>query len=281
MPSLEDFRPPVSTMFSADDNYALIDQVAQTEGVDPAILRKMVEHESGFNPKAVSPKGAQGLLQLMPGTAREMGVVDPFDPVQNLTGGAKYYKKMLDAQGGDIHRALAAYNWGPGNLSKGGEWPQETKDYVAKIGGPVSSPKPTATTPVAKVEEFNLDADDFSRFLVNREGPSTYERMNEMASKVGDVTSDTLTGSPDDPFIPSVIEAFKESVTPVQPTGELPFGLGKKPEGIMGDVLDVAYGIPEAAGSLLSGIGSFIGGQVAGLKDLPHDAESGAKAFDI
>lgn len=257
--------------------YPLIDEVAGAQGVDSNLLRSMVAAESSYNPKAISPKGAQGLLQLMPGTAKEMGVVDPLDPLQNLTGGAKYLKKHLDAYGGDVNKALAAYNWGPGNLASGAEMPKETVDYIAKVTAGLQPAKQEMSwDDVGGDVPKNLSWDSF----VSDE-PSPLQKVGAVVSQAGDVTGNTLGDFvQNDPIAPSMVEAFKESVTPVQPTGELPLGLGAKPTGVVGDVLDVAYGIPEAAGALASGVASFAGGQIAGLKDLPHDVESGAKAFE-
>lgn len=107
----------------------------------------VADTESAFNPTATSPKGAHGFFQLMPATATELGV-DINDPVQNIRGGLKYLKQQLDANGGNVEKALQAYNWGPGNVAKGGTPPQETRDYVTKILGRL---KPAAPAPVATV----------------------------------------------------------------------------------------------------------------------------------
>lgn len=102
-------------------------------GISPDVVRAVMMTESGGNPKAVSPKGALGLMQLMPATARDLGV-DPLDPEQALAGGRKYLEQML-SMFGNLPAALAAYNMGPGALKKRGmnDLPQETKAYVAKV----------------------------------------------------------------------------------------------------------------------------------------------------
>ncbi len=108
---------------------------AQRNGIPPDLFLRLVNQESGFNPGAASPAGAIGLTQLMPGTARELGV-DPNDPMQNLDGGARYLKQQYD-QFGDWSKALAAYNAGPGAVLKYGGTPpyEETQNYVASIMG--------------------------------------------------------------------------------------------------------------------------------------------------
>ena len=93
---------------------ALISKYAQIYGVDPTLVRAVMRHESGFKSTAVSPKGAQGLMQLMPGTAALMGVKDPFDPEQNIAGGVGYLRHCLDRFQHNVPLAVAAYNAGPG-----------------------------------------------------------------------------------------------------------------------------------------------------------------------
>jgi soluble lytic murein transglycosylase-like protein len=113
----------------------LIEQAAANHGLDAKLLEALVSAESGFDPRARSRAGAMGLTQLMPGTARELGVTDPFDPVQNLNGGAKYLAKMLE-RFGSTELALAAYNAGPGRVEQAGnQIPNftETKNYVRKV----------------------------------------------------------------------------------------------------------------------------------------------------
>ncbi|MBF0282977.1 MAG: lytic transglycosylase domain-containing protein [Magnetococcales bacterium] len=114
----------------------LIRRAARETGLEPALIAAVIQTESSFNPKAVSPVGAQGLMQLMPATAKELGVKDPFDPEQNILGGSRYLKKLLDRYHGDRSQALAAYNWGMGNVERRPDaMPGETRRYVARVNG--------------------------------------------------------------------------------------------------------------------------------------------------
>ena len=111
---------------------AIVESAAKQQGLDTKLLHAVIEEESGFHPCAVSPKGAQGLMQLMPDTAASLNVGDPFDPKQNTEGGAKYLKQLLDKNNGDVTKALAAYNAGPNAIDPANTIP-ETKAYVDAI----------------------------------------------------------------------------------------------------------------------------------------------------
>lgn len=113
----------------------LINQAATKYGIDPALLKGLIKQESGFNPSAQSPAGAQGLTQLMPATAAGLGVTDPTDPAQAIEGGARYLRQQLDRFGGDASMALAAYNAGPGAVQKYQGVPPyaETQAYVRTV----------------------------------------------------------------------------------------------------------------------------------------------------
>ena len=118
---------PQGTPYGAE-----ITAAAKANGIDPALLAGLIKQESNFNPNAGSGAGARGLTQLMPTTAAGLGVSNVLDPVQSINGGAKYLKQQLDAFGGDVTKALAAYNAGPGAVKRFGGVPpySETQNYV-------------------------------------------------------------------------------------------------------------------------------------------------------
>ena len=113
---------------------AALSKAATASSLDPKLVEAVMEAESGGNPDATSSKGAMGLMQLMPETARDLGVSDPYDPQQNLDGGARYLRQMLD-QFGDLPKAIAAYNAGPNAVSKADGIPPfpETQHYVKEV----------------------------------------------------------------------------------------------------------------------------------------------------
>lgn len=113
---------------------AIVDRAARRFGVDPALIDSVIAVESNHHAGATSPKGAMGLMQLMPETASDLGVARPYDPEENIMGGTRYLKMLLDRYGGNLEKALAAYNWGMGNVEKKPEgMPQETRSYVARV----------------------------------------------------------------------------------------------------------------------------------------------------
>lgn len=113
----------------------MIDVAAQRENVDPNLIREVARQESGFRPCAVSPKGAEGLMQLMPATQAQLQVQNPFNAEQSLEAGSKLLKQLLDRYQGDLSKALSAYNAGPGTVDRAGGVPQipETRNYVSGI----------------------------------------------------------------------------------------------------------------------------------------------------
>jgi len=115
----------------------MIDSVAREHSVDPALVREVARQESGFRPCVVSPKGAEGLMQLMPATQAQLEVHNPFDPQESLSAGAKLLKQLLDRYHGDLALALSAYNAGITRVDRNFSVPEipETKDYVTDILG--------------------------------------------------------------------------------------------------------------------------------------------------
>jgi len=127
-------RPRATRGPRRGDYDEMIARVASEQALSPALLKAVVAAESHFNPRAVSRAGAQGLMQLMPETARLLGVEDPFAPEENLRGGGRYLRSLFDRYG-DLTRALAAYNAGPEAVDRYGGLPpyRETRDYVERV----------------------------------------------------------------------------------------------------------------------------------------------------
>lgn len=128
----ENFSSYLQTTASLEEIFT---EASERYNVPKDLVKAIAKTESDFNPNATSGSGAQGLMQLMPATARELGVTDAYDPYQNVMGGTKYISQLLDKYDGDVKLALAAYNAGSGNVAKYGGIPpfKETQNYVVKV----------------------------------------------------------------------------------------------------------------------------------------------------
>ncbi len=126
---------PTSAVTSPADVGKIVSEAGARHQVDPDLINSVIRAESGFNPTAVSPKGAQGLMQLMPQTASQLGVSNPFEPASNVDGGTRYLSELLRQYHGDLVKALAAYNAGPQRVTHYGGVPpyRETHAYVARV----------------------------------------------------------------------------------------------------------------------------------------------------
>jgi len=131
-----------------------VDSASAAYHLDPDLVNSVIHAESGFNSRAVSPKGARGLMQLMPGTADQLGVNDAFDPQANVTGGSRYLRELLERYNFDLVKALAAYNAGPQRVEQYRGVPpfRETRAYVARIVHEYNLKK-TAQEKIARREE--------------------------------------------------------------------------------------------------------------------------------
>jgi soluble lytic murein transglycosylase-like protein len=133
--NLKTFSSSISNLNNYTQLTPHIDEASQQYGIDPKLIQAVIHVESNFDPQAVSPKGAQGLMQLMPQTARDLQVSDAFSPKENIDGGTRYLRYLMDIYNQDMSLALAAYNAGPEkvNLYRGVPPYQETKTYVQKV----------------------------------------------------------------------------------------------------------------------------------------------------
>jgi soluble lytic murein transglycosylase-like protein len=162
---------PAASFSSANYSYSgarmeqIVDDAAARHQVDPALVKAVINTESGWNPSAISRKGAIGLMQLIPGTAERFGVGNPFDPAQNIEAGTSYLKSLLVRYNGDLSKSLAAYNAGEGAVDRSGgvPWYPETQRYVRKVTDayfrPDSAASPTPLSPPSAPVRKEVEAD--------------------------------------------------------------------------------------------------------------------------
>jgi soluble lytic murein transglycosylase-like protein len=142
--------PPDRPSFSA-----AVERIAAEHSLPPELLHSVIRVESDYNPRAISPKGALGLMQLIPATARRFGVADAFNPEENIRGGAAYLRYLLDLYGGNYTLALAAYNAGEAAVARYGDVPPfpETRNYVNSVGKRLAAQAPRPVSPPVSAPE--------------------------------------------------------------------------------------------------------------------------------
>ena len=160
----------------------LVQEHAARTGIRPDLVRAVIQVESGFNPRATSPKGAMGLMQLMPATARELGVINAYDPEDNIRGGTVYLRQLLDRYEGNEELALAAYNAGFGAVDKhGGRVPpyQETQAYVRKVGAVADVERPATSRAGGKLVIYKVveivDGRPIAHYTTERPASGQYQ----------------------------------------------------------------------------------------------------------
>jgi soluble lytic murein transglycosylase-like protein len=175
-PSIRTTRP-VQTNAGASVYEALVLEHASKQSLRPELVFAVIQVESGFNPRALSPKGAMGLMQLMPATARDLGVRNPYDPDDNIRGGTMYLRQLLDKYSGNEELALAAYNAGPAAVDRyGRQVPpyRETRNYVKQVDA-VAARTPEARRPVIYKTIEIVDGRAVPRYSSERPPVGSYE----------------------------------------------------------------------------------------------------------
>jgi soluble lytic murein transglycosylase-like protein len=179
VPDAQDIRStrPLGSYSMRDRYEALIQEHATRHALRPDLVRAVIQVESGFNPRARSAKGAMGLMQLMPATARELGVSDPYDPAENIRGGTSYLRRLIDKYDGNEELALAAYNAGSTAVDRYGRAIppyRETRAYVKKVGSATGVEKRTRRLVIYKWMEI-VDGRPVPRYSSQKPSVGSYE----------------------------------------------------------------------------------------------------------
>jgi len=181
VPQAESVRATRSASVGRASRYDdLIDNQCRTQGVRPDLVRAVVQVESGFNPMARSPKGAMGLMQLMPATARQYGVNDPYNPAENVRGGVAYLRQLLDRYENKEELALAAYNAGPSAVDRHGQSIppyRETRNYVAQIHRLTGPRVELRASQIYKVTE-TIDGRDIVRYTDRKPAAGVFQTLD-------------------------------------------------------------------------------------------------------
>jgi soluble lytic murein transglycosylase len=149
------------------DVHRIIIKKADKYSLDPKLINAVITAESAFDSRAISHKGAMGLMQLMPGTAKDMGVRNPFNPEENIEGGTRYLKYLIEKYDGDLTRDLAAYNAGPKRVETSSSLPRETKKYIRKIYSLYTGKRRLSLTTKKKTAIYRIVLDDGQILFTN------------------------------------------------------------------------------------------------------------------
>jgi len=242
--------------YGGEDFDNIINDISNAQGVDPKLIRAIVQTESSFNPNATNPESsASGLMQLVKETASDMGVKNVFDPRENITGGVKYFKQQLDTAGGDVDKALAMYNQGPGgDLSK-------AQDYVGKVRSIYGG------QPTAQPQDIDMSS------LIDTYGQSPYPE-----GKVYEKPPLLLTQ-----LIDPAKKGFSDAASTPLPdtTGKLPFGFENTGGPIARWSKDVLYGLGEFGMQLGASIIGLPAAAIGGTaKAITSGPEAGGETFN-